>query len=81
MMAVEYFQAFKFLFTSPTSSLDIVDENDVGEETPPPLKRSRRRKAPTRGNVANLLGMRSVTGRSVAYVAVQVGSIHSVISH
>ena len=65
-------QAFKFLFTSPTSALDIGDENDIRDETSGPRKRSRRRKAPTRGNVANLLGMQSVTGRSIAYVAVQV---------
>lgn len=38
---------------------------------PPPSKR-RKQKAPTRGNIANLLGMKSVTPRSIAYVAVQV---------
>ena len=67
-------QAFKFLFTSPTSSQDICTENDV--ESPPaqPTKCPRGQKAPTCGNVANLLGMRSVTPQAIVYVAVQVGS-------
>lgn len=41
---------------------------------PPPSKR-RKQKAPTRGNIANLLGMKSVTPRSIAYVAVQVSRV------
>lgn len=57
-------QAFKFLFTSP-SSVDIDNEN------PPPAKRSKNKKA-TRSNVASLIGLRSVGPRSIAYVAVQV---------
>ena len=65
-------QAFKFIFTSPSSAQDITCENDVENQAPQPLKRARRQKAPTRGNVANLLGMRAVTARSIAYVAVQV---------
>jgi len=65
-------QAFKFLFTSPTSAHDINDENDLENKAPRPPKRARSQKAPTRGNVASLLGMRAVTPRSIAYVAVQV---------
>ena len=43
------------------------------EHVPLAQKRSRRnQKAPTRGHVANLLGMKTVTPRSLAYVAVQV---------
>lgn len=38
----------------------------------PPLKRARKHKAPTRGHVADILGMKSVTPRSIAYIAVQV---------
>ena len=60
------------LFTSPTSALDINSENDVEDQAPPARKRAQSHKAPTHGNVANLLGMRSVTPRAIAYVAVQV---------
>lgn len=35
-------------------------------------KKSRRNRAPTRGHVANLIGMKTVTPRSIAYVCVQV---------
>jgi hypothetical protein len=72
MLSKLAWQAFKFLFTSPTSAQDINNENDVEDQIARPQKRSRSRKAPTRGNVANLLGMRSVTPRAIAYVAVQV---------
>lgn len=68
-----YIQAFKFIFTSPTSAEDIDDEKDVDEPARKPYKRSRRQRAPTRGNVANIIGMKAVTPRSLAYVAVQVG--------
>ena len=67
-------QAFKFIFTSPTSAHDINSENDL-EKASRSVKRARSQKAPTRGNVASLLGMRSVTPRSIAYVAVQVGGL------
>ena len=47
-------------------------QEDV-EEPPPIRKRSRpNQKAPTRGHIANLLGLKTVTLRSIAYVAVQV---------
>jgi hypothetical protein len=66
-------QAFKFILTSPTSALDIDCDDDVDEHVPAARKRFRRnQKAPTRGHVANLLGMKTVTPRSLAYVAVQV---------
>lgn len=45
---------------------------DVEDQAPKPPKRSRSHKAPTRGNVANLLGLKVVTPRSIAYIAVQV---------
>lgn len=45
----------------------------MDEHVPSGRKRSRRnQKAPTRGHVANLLGMKTVTPRSLAYVAAQV---------
>ena len=66
-------QAFKFIFTSPSSAQDIEGQEDVESHIPSSRKRSRRnQKAPTRGHVANLLGMKSVTPRAIAYVAVQV---------
>jgi hypothetical protein len=69
-------QAFKFIFTSPSSVQDIECQEDVDEHTPSTRKRSRRnQKAPTRGHVANLLGLKSVTPRSLAYVAVQVSFV------
>jgi hypothetical protein len=67
-------QAFKFIFTSPTSAMDINSENDIENQALRPLKRAKSNKAPTRGNVASLLGMRSVTPRSIAYVAVQASA-------
>ena len=69
-------QAYKFIFTSPSSAQDIECQEDVDEHTPSTTKRSRRnQKAPTRGHVANLLGLKAVTPRSLAYVAVQVSSL------
>lgn len=66
-------QAFKFIFTSPSSAQDIEGQEDVELHIPSSRKRSRRnQKAPTRGHVAGLLGMKSVTPRAIAYVAVQV---------
>lgn len=44
----------------------------------PALKRARKHKAPTRGHVADILGMKTVTPRSIAYIAVQV---HHYSSH
>ena len=55
-------QAFKFIFTSPSSAQDIEGQEDVELHIPSSRKRSRRnQKAPTRGHVAGLLGMKSVT--------------------
>jgi hypothetical protein len=66
-------QAFKFIFTLPSSAQDIEGQEDVELHIPSSKKRSRRnQKAPTRGHVAGLLGMKSVTPRAIAYVAVQV---------
>jgi len=72
-------QAFKFIFTSPSSAQEIENQEDLDEHVLRPKKRARKnQKAPTRGHVANLLGMKSVTPRSLAYVAVQVSlSSHS----
>jgi hypothetical protein len=60
-------QAFKYLFTSPTSAND--DANDPPQ---PPAKRAKRNLGATRSHVASLIGMRSMTPRAIAYVAVQV---------
>ncbi|KAF8228437.1 hypothetical protein L208DRAFT_1291525, partial [Tricholoma matsutake] len=66
-------QVFKFIFTSPSSMQDIKCQEDVEEHTPSARKRLRRnQKAPTHGHIANLLGMKVVTPRSLAYVAPQL---------
>jgi hypothetical protein len=69
-------QAYKFIFTSPSSAQDIECQEDVDEHAPSTRNCSRRhQKGPTRGHVANLLGLKSVTPRSLAYVAVQVSLV------
>lgn len=73
------FQMFKFLFTSPTSAQSIDTEKDLDEPVSRPSKKRRNNRAPTRGHVANLIGMRSVTPRSIAYVAVQVRISSSIV--
>ena len=73
LMLISHGQAFKFIFTSPTSAQDIECEADMDEHVLSARKRSRRnQKAPTHGHVANLLGMKTVTPRLLAYIAVQV---------
>ena len=66
-------QAYMFLFTSPTSAAEVsLDATGPLPEDLPPRKRSRRTGPATRSNVANIIGMQSVTPRSIAYTAVQV---------
>ncbi|KAF9455666.1 hypothetical protein BDZ94DRAFT_1360794, partial [Collybia nuda] len=65
-------KTYKFLFTSPTSAQDIDSEKDLEDPAPRTFKRKRGNRVPTRGHVANLMGMKSVTPRSIAYVAVQL---------
>ena len=55
-------QSFKLIFTSPTS----VDEE---EDAPAKRRRAERR---TRAHVAQILKMKKVTPRAIAYIAVQV---------
>jgi hypothetical protein len=62
-------QAFKYLFTSPTSANDDAPVNDAPQ---PSAKRAKRNLGATRSHVASLIGMRHVTPRAIAYVAVQV---------
>lgn len=62
-------QAFKFIFTSPSS---IAEDNPNGTDGPPPGKRSKKDRTSTRSKVASLIGLRTVTPRSIAYTAVQV---------
>jgi hypothetical protein len=68
-------QGFKFLFTSPSSAEEISSENDIigaGQTSERQKRQKGSRKAPTCGNVTNLLGIWSVSPRAIAYVAVQV---------
>ena len=76
---IHVFKAYKFIFTSPTSAQDINSEIDLENQAPRPLKRGRGSKAPTRGHIASLLGLRSVTPRSIAYIAVQVRGSPSIL--
>jgi len=72
-MLIAAIQAFEFIFTSPTSALNIDCDEDVDEHVPAAWKHSRQnQKAPTHRHVANLLGMKTVTPQSLAYIAVQV---------
>lgn len=61
-------QAFKLIFTSPTS-VD-VDENQL--VVPNVLAKRRRGERRTRPTVATLLKMKRVTPQAIAYIAVQV---------
>lgn len=74
MTLILILQAYKFIFTSPTSAEEIENEKDLEGPAARPAKRSRRHRAPTRGHIANIMGMKSVTPRSIAYVAVQVSA-------
>ena len=66
-------QAFKAIFTSPSSAEDDVENEIPRNEGPPPTKRARGDiTMATRSNNATLCGLKSVTPRSIAYVAVQV---------
>jgi hypothetical protein len=60
-------QAFKALFTSPSSARSVQRED---ENEPPQSKRSK--KSTTRQHVAAILGITAVTPRSIAYTVIQV---------
>ncbi|KIK73736.1 hypothetical protein PAXRUDRAFT_20542 [Paxillus rubicundulus Ve08.2h10] len=63
-------KAFKFLFTSPSSVHDI-KENGNGQ-IPTRHQGSSTHKTATKKHVASILGLKSVTPRSIAYTAIQV---------
>jgi hypothetical protein len=63
-------QAYKHVFTSPTSAT--IDEQS-GEQRP---KRRKLEIAAKRAPVATAINLRSVTPRSIAYIATQVSSPH-----
>jgi len=64
-------QAFKYIFTSPSSAEFTADDLNSGFLLAQPKKR-RRSERRTRSNVASLLGMKTVAPRAIAYIAVQV---------
>ena len=71
-------QAFKHIFTSPSSadSEDVVDDTDQEDETEPPPKRRRgSSEKRSRAYIAALIGMKSVSPRAIAYTAVQVSIV------
>ncbi|KAF7970326.1 hypothetical protein HWV62_24346 [Athelia sp. TMB] len=67
MKSVMLVKAFKYLFTSPSSAAD--KSLDTGERR---AKRAKLTQPATRSNVACLIGLRAVTPRAIAYVAVQL---------
>jgi hypothetical protein len=69
VVMISFGQAFKFIFTSPSS---VAEDNPDGTNSPPPGKRSKKDRTTTRSNVALLIGLRTVTPCSIAYTAVQV---------
>jgi hypothetical protein len=68
------FQAYKYIFTSPTSANEVSMEavETDNDDMPSAPKRSKKNLRATRSHVASLIGLRKVTPRSIAYVAVQV---------
>ena len=70
-----FLQAFKHIFTSPSSAdpEDVVDDTDQEDETEPPPKRRRgSSERRSQAYVAALIGMKSVSPHAIAYAAVQV---------
>ena len=70
-------QAFKHIFTSPSSadSEDVVDDTDQEDQTPmerPPKRQRGSSEKRSQAHVATLIGMKSVSPRAIAYTAVQV---------
>jgi hypothetical protein len=72
-----------YIFTSPTSanglSMEMVEADNDG--IPPAPKRSKKNLGATRSHVASLIGLRKVTPRSIAYVAVQVSFFAMCVLH
>jgi len=64
-------QAFKYIFTSP-SSADLTADDLNSEFLLAQPRRHRRNERCTRTNVATLLRMKTVAPRAIAYIAVQV---------
>ncbi|KAH7911082.1 hypothetical protein BJ138DRAFT_1186543 [Hygrophoropsis aurantiaca] len=63
-------KAFKYIFTSPSSTSESVTLSD--DEEPPRKTQKVSRECRTRSNIAALLRMNSVQPRAIAYIAVQV---------
>ena len=62
-------KAFKHIFTSPSSAL----KTDIeGEHAVQPKRQHKLDECRTRSHIAALLGMKSVSPRAIAYIAVQV---------
>ncbi|KIK76228.1 hypothetical protein PAXRUDRAFT_170574, partial [Paxillus rubicundulus Ve08.2h10] len=64
-------QAFRHVFTSPTSALKM-DNEDEDTDAGQLRKRGKYDERRTRSHVAALLGMKSVSPRAIAYIAVQL---------
>ncbi|EGN99950.1 hypothetical protein SERLA73DRAFT_72719 [Serpula lacrymans var. lacrymans S7.3] len=71
-------KAYMFLFTSPTSAESVDLHSNACTSDNPDVDNRRRKRAiqrertNTRRNVATIIGLKSVTARSIAFTAVQV---------
>jgi hypothetical protein len=71
-----FWQAFKAIFTSPSSAKDVAGDGDGANV----IENNRRAKSDSSGvkvktHVAQIIKMRKVSPRSIAYVSCQVSSI------
>ncbi|KZP11486.1 hypothetical protein FIBSPDRAFT_756603, partial [Athelia psychrophila] len=62
-------KTFKCIFTSPSSA---IDDKVPEQSSSAPTKKRRTTRPASRQNVASKIGLKSVTGRSIAYIAVQL---------
>ncbi|KAG1847225.1 hypothetical protein F4604DRAFT_1524998, partial [Suillus subluteus] len=66
-------KAFKHLFTSPSSAKEVKGDGDGADAIiVSQCRRSSESDATTRSHVANIIGMKMVTPRSIAYTACQL---------
>lgn len=69
-----FIQVYKAIFTSPSSAMDISEEDNAENIPPAKSQRTSSGNKPTRRDVASRVNLNNkVTPRSVAYAAVMVG--------
>ncbi|KZP12900.1 hypothetical protein FIBSPDRAFT_754335, partial [Athelia psychrophila] len=66
-------KSFNNIITSPSSAVSVSVLNDlVNSENILPASKKAKRKGPTHSNIASLIGLKSVTPRTITYTAVQL---------